>query len=92
MPLRQFTPVKITTPPLNVHIYAAAQAYTIQIGCGPKTSCDSLVNIAKSGCEHSWAGVQVEDSFHECRRYKTVKYLEMRVYKMKEFLFDDMTA
>ena len=62
---------------LKVHIYAAAQAYTVHIGCGPKKSCDSLVNTAKSGCEHSWADVQVDDSFHECRRHKTVKYLEM---------------
>ena len=40
----------------------------------------------KSGCEHSWTEVQVDDLYFECRGERGEMFV-VAVHEMKEFIF-----
>ena len=50
------------------------------------SSCDSWIDFAKSGCAHSWAGVQADDFHLVCRGCKTVKCMQEQVNELRQII------
>ena len=50
------------------------------------SSCDSWIDLAKSGCANSWAQVQADDFHFVCKGCMTVKYLQEQVNELRHMI------